>query len=383
MKKFMLDCDPVSSVGSSISSLASEVTQISSNVSGYDTSNSEGFDFTSAKSSIVNNIEACSTKIQNTATILEKVVTNHTETQNRLSGKDKEEEKQANSSQSTTSGGYSSNGGGGYQSYSSNSSSGGYYAGATSAAVSGAIETASSSNWRDVKVDGGIYGTSTSSKHAGPADTTGWGEDKYTWKGYGEVVALENDGGMKVDFVDEDGNLLITSKLEDGKDVFYDAETGEVIEDLGASGAEFSDDVEYLAEMREKATTNGSDTDWYITVDRDNFRTTVLTKLDGEWKVVKTYDCGTGIWGLEGKDESHTFTGMWKVDHKSAYDGPCDWWTCYIPCWNADGSENGQGFHAGYTGTPEYQSMGCTRLDTYNAKWIFDNIPMGTTVEVF
>lgn len=370
MTKFMLDCDSVTSIGSSISTLGSEISQVSSNVSGYDTSNSEGFDFTSAKNSIVNNLEACTTKVQNTAKILERLVSNHTDTQNRLIGKDAEEEKETE--QKSGSNGYSSGGNGG-----------GYYAGGAAVGVAVGAAASSGTNWRDRMVDGGYYGTSTSSHHAGPADTTGWGGDRYTLKGYGEVVALPNDGGMKVNFTDEEGTALITAKVEDGKDVFYDVKTGERIEDLGPSGALFSDDTAYLDQMKQKAQTNGSDTDWYCIVDRDNFRTTILKQIDGEWHVAKTYDCGTGIWGLENRDESHTFTGMFKVDHKSAYDGPCDWWTCFIPCWEADGSENGQGFHAGYTGTPEYQSMGCTRLDTYNAKWIFDNVPMGTTVEVF
>lgn len=348
---FILDCDPVSQVGSSLSGVASSISQISSSVHSYDTSCEDGFDFASAASAIASNIEATSVKVENTAKVIEKVVSTHTALQNRLIGKEeKEEEQTSNNSQE--------------DSYSGGSSSSSYSSGGATSL--------------------GVVGSSTISHHASGAITTGWGGDKYTLKGYGEVVALPNDGGMKVNFTDEEGNSLITVKLEEGKDVFYDTKTGDKIDDLGAQGALFSDDTAYLEEMRNKARTNGSDTDWYCIVDRDNFRTTILKQLDGDWRVVKTYDCGTGVWGIEGMmNESHTFTGMWKVDHKSAYDGPNDWWTCFIPYYKPDGTDFGQGFHAGYTGTPEYQSYGCTRLDTYNAKWIFDNVPIGTTVEVF
>ena len=350
MERFVLDCDPVSQVSDSLTTIAGEVSRIHSTLNGFDTS-CEDFDFSSAKAAIASNLDACVTKVQNTSKVIEKVVSTHTSLQNRLIGKDTEEETEEED--------------------------------AVSGSKSGSAARASSLLAGVAASSTGYYGTSTRSHHAGASNTVGWGGDKYTYKGPGEVVALPNDGAMKVNFTDDAGNSLITVKLEDGKDVFYDAQTGDKIEDLGAEGALFSDDVAYLEEMRNKARTNGSDTDWYCIVDRDNFRTTVLKNLDGDWRVIKTYDCGTGAWGIEGMNESHTFTGMWKVDHKSAYDGPNDWWTCFIPYYKPDGTDFGQGFHAGYTGTPEYQSYGCTRLDTYNAKWIFDNVPVGTTVEVF
>ena len=179
------------------------------------------------------------------------------------------------------------------------------------------------------------------------------------------------------------GEQLIKVERVDGKDVFTDAKTGEVITDLGAGGPSWSSDTAYLEQMRQMARNTGSSTGWFCVVDRDNFKTTVLVYLEGDWRVVKTYDCGTGLVGLDGIPESHTFTGTYTVDHKRAHGGPNDWWTCFLPYWNPDGSDNGQGFHAGYTGVPSYQSLGCTRLTYDNAKWIFDNVPIGSTVVVF
>ena len=51
MSVFMLECESVSEVGSSLSSLVSKISEISSSVNGYDTSCEDGFDFASAKSS--------------------------------------------------------------------------------------------------------------------------------------------------------------------------------------------------------------------------------------------------------------------------------------------------------------------------------------------
>lgn len=193
-----------------------------------------------------------------------------------------------------------------------------------------------------------------------------------------------DDNASQVKFFDPTtGEQLIKSERVNGKDVFIDTKTGEVIADLGAGGPEWSNDVAYLEEMRQKARDTGSETGWLCIVDRDNFKTTVLIFLDGDWRVVKTYDCGTGRKGIEGIAESHTFTGVWKVDHKTQHGGPDDWWTCFIPYYKPDGTDFGQGFHEGYTGVPSYQSYGCTRLTTENAQWIYYNVPINSTVIVF
>ena len=84
MALFMLDCDSVSATGSTIDSVAKEISNIGSSVSGYDTNCSDGFDFSSAKSAIVKNIEACSIKVQNASKIVSSVVTSHTDLQNKL-----------------------------------------------------------------------------------------------------------------------------------------------------------------------------------------------------------------------------------------------------------------------------------------------------------
>ena len=84
MSVFMLETDSVSAAASSLGNIASQISSLSSNVSGYDTSCEDGFDFAGAKSVIAGNIDACSTKVQNTISIMENVVSSHTSLQSSL-----------------------------------------------------------------------------------------------------------------------------------------------------------------------------------------------------------------------------------------------------------------------------------------------------------
>lgn len=155
MAVFMLETEALTSASSAISSLASQVNDVSSSINGYDTSCEDGFDFAGAKSVLASNVEACSTKITNTAAILENVVSAHTELQSsmKFDGSDNYSSSSStstngssSSSGSSSSGGNYSGGGtsgGGYSgggSYSGGSSSyggGGYSGGYSGAAVSG------------------------------------------------------------------------------------------------------------------------------------------------------------------------------------------------------------------------------------------------------
>lgn len=118
MALFLLDCDIATSSAGDIDSTASEFESLQSEVSGYDTSCEDGFDFSSAKSAIASNLEACSIKAKNSSKLINAVVSAHTSLQNKLIYGKKEEESQQKSNSSSGSGsggsGGSSGGGGGY-----------------------------------------------------------------------------------------------------------------------------------------------------------------------------------------------------------------------------------------------------------------------------
>ena len=88
MSVFSIDTTTVSSVADSINGLSSKASSISSNVSSYDTSNTDGFSFDAAKAAIENNIKGMETKISNTAKLLETVAGTHESIQSSVNGAD-------------------------------------------------------------------------------------------------------------------------------------------------------------------------------------------------------------------------------------------------------------------------------------------------------
>ena len=109
MSLFLLETDALVSSASSIQSLASQVRNLSSSVSGYDTSCEDGFNFDSAKSVIAGNLDACVTKIENTATVLENVQDSHTKLQNSMKFSASDEKDSSNNSNNSNSSGISKN----------------------------------------------------------------------------------------------------------------------------------------------------------------------------------------------------------------------------------------------------------------------------------
>lgn len=146
-------------------------------------------------------------------------------------------------------------------------------------------------------------------------------------------------------------------------------------------------DKRYTEMCAEKAQEYGSDTDFFAYVDLALYRATFLRKSDsGSWMVVSGFDCGIGAsekeLGFSDSNETHTRTGVFKVDHKNEQLGGLKWWVCYIPYWTEDGLDDGQGFHNLYLGYGGMYSNGCVRLSDVNSKWVFDNLPIGSTVVV-
>ena len=155
MAVFMLETDSVTSAATSIDSLATQVNELASSVSGYDTSCDDGdlsSAFSSAKSVISGNLDACSIKIKNTSAVLNSVVSSHTALQNSLKFQSSEDKAAAQASAGSSSsspsavssgggggggysgggGGYSGGGGGGYSGGGGTSGGGGSSSGSPS-----------------------------------------------------------------------------------------------------------------------------------------------------------------------------------------------------------------------------------------------------------
>lgn len=79
---FMIETDAVTNVAQSLSPLVSELSDLSNSVSGYDVANADGFDFEGPKGIIAATIATCSTKVSNTVSVLNTVVSEHDSVQN-------------------------------------------------------------------------------------------------------------------------------------------------------------------------------------------------------------------------------------------------------------------------------------------------------------
>ena len=145
----------------------------------------------------------------------------------------------------------------------------------------------------------------------------------------------------------------------------------------------------------------GSATDWYITVEKGDSsgygtKVCVLHYNHGAWEVVRNFRANT----------ASTFDGRFVINHKAQsywlpgknYYGTTytqaqlmkinPYWMCYVHETGAYGGdyESGQGFHGGYS------SKGCIAMPDGkasngglfgDAEWLYNNVPIHTTVDLF
>lgn len=135
------------------------------------------------------------------------------------------------------------------------------------------------------------------------------------------------------------------------------------------------------AAMYAKANQYTSSTPYIILVDGRTHRVGIYQGSRGFWNCVKYWSCG------DGKPSTPTVRGVFTVGNKGYYFDSgayrCFWWTQFyadylfhsVLCWPNGAIADGR-VGAGL-------SHGCVRLEVQNAKWIYDNIPRGTTVVVY
>lgn len=140
-----------------------------------------------------------------------------------------------------------------------------------------------------------------------------------------------------------------------------------------------------------------SGTGYIITIDNSACRVCVFTGSQGNWMPFSDWTATVGTTPEKGGDDTFgvTFRGVSHVRKKGYVMGQCPyefyWTEFYINSAALNGDGEGQRFHSilywdqgrtsVYDGTLGKQaSHGCVRLATENAKWIYDNIPIGTTV---
>ena len=202
-----------------------------------------------------------------------------------------------------------------------------------------------------------------------------------------DTVADVDVDALNVPSGDRSGDA---SKVDDAEYGGRDASMGDVT---------WSGNQEYIDMLRGKVASVVDTTGWVCTVDVDRCRCVVFRRNDtGGYDVTLTANTQQGRI-VDGK--SITFTGVWHIEHKRRSlwaDGidVNDWWCCLVPCWQAtndDGHlwqdpstglfDGGQGFHRAWETVPGYSMGGCTGLTWDDAKFIYDEVPIGSTVVVF
>lgn len=136
-----------------------------------------------------------------------------------------------------------------------------------------------------------------------------------------------------------------------------------------------------IMNMALKANLYNSSTPYILMVDRGARKVGVFRGYAGTWDNVKYLDCSVG------KPSTPTVGGVFKVGSRGYYFNSgslrCFWWTQFygdylfhsVPCYPNGTIQDGRLGMA--------LSHGCVRLQMSNAKWIYDNIPSGTTVVVY
>lgn len=134
--------------------------------------------------------------------------------------------------------------------------------------------------------------------------------------------------------------------------------------------------------MRLRANAYSSSTGYIALVNRTTHKVGIFQGWQGNWKCIQYWDCS------DGAPSTPTVEGVFRVGSKGHhfYSGSsiCYWYTQFYGNYL---------FHSvlynRYSGALAdgrlgmALSHGCVRLHIDNAKWIYDNIPVGTTVVVY
>ena len=234
------------------------------------------------------------------------------------------------------------------------------------------------------------------------------GKIQYTWSTSDKNVAkIDKDGnvtGIKK------GEVTITAKIKSNGNSASCKVT--VVDEATKNNTTEQGDTSYNDHMKKKLEHYGSSTDYGCLVDCDKCKVTIFKKVNGNWQLEKQFETFQGVnkpWtdyetgGAKFNDKlnwsgprSRSFKGAWKVVGKwkdSNNLGFDNLAVCYVPSnheGGASGNDDCQRFEFTGYGDPEstplekrYKTLGCCGLSKANAQWIYDNIPVGTTVVVF
>lgn len=144
-------------------------------------------------------------------------------------------------------------------------------------------------------------------------------------------------------------------------------------------------------EQKAKGHEGDTDTDWCVTFDCDLCRCCVVHRdPDGHWHFVRGWDCDVGPIQPDGRSQSMRWNHLTKVVSKWQDSGD----GMDVNPWklSLSGIQTDFGWHGTWgtlqdnraaAGGTAYNTGGGMVVDNGPAKWMYDNLPMGTEVVVF
>ena len=226
---------------------------------------------------------------------------------------------------------------------------------------------AMATSWQ--KVSGAWYYLKSSG-----AMTTGWLKDDGIWyylKSDGAMATGWQQVGSSWYYFKANGSMASNEWIQQG-DIYYRVDSsGIYITKISATAAQ----------------SYSSSTNYLIMVSRSSHFVTVYQGSQWNWKLIKGFSCG------DGKSSTPTITGEFSIPSKYPRSHPY-FDSGSARCWYPTRIHGGYLFHSVLyyqTGSPSRimdptlgrgVSHGCVRLALNNAKWIYDNIPIGTKVVI-
>lgn len=150
----------------------------------------------------------------------------------------------------------------------------------------------------------------------------------------------------------------------------------------------FLADLSYKQTLDSKAKNMSSATSYLLMVDTNTCRVGIYKGYKGHWKRIKYWLAGVGAYGKDTQTKKGTFTTIGREYVFGSDKG--------YNCWYATQFYGNYLFHSevydiGHkdaahmqsSGLGTHVSHGCVRLKLKNAKWIYDNIPLGSRVKVY
>lgn len=158
--------------------------------------------------------------------------------------------------------------------------------------------------------------------------------------------------------------------------------------DEGMPASTVATSKQYREALIRKAQANGSDSDYLLTVDCDQYRLCVLHKTGSTWEVLRSWYCCVGK--VEGGRSISMNWGQNTIQAK--YDDAGEGQSVNPWMSSISGDKSGFGIHGAWADLKTYvaasgntyaNTPGGIVCETSAAKWIHDNCPVGTKVVVF